>query len=194
MSAELYKTFELCCETFASTLNETITNGNELIIFIQDIDNQLLTKHRKYYESHLNVFNFFVKKITRNSILKTSSEFWKKQLNELIDIIGNALKNATDKQLKFALRSILELEEEEIEEDESQFYDPTVCTLVKSLFVLRPVFSLFKNALMPYISHTTWDYLYYSIELLFEYQYVEGDPEDFHLDDNPYPDDVDFEY
>ena len=81
MSAELYKTFELCCETFASTLNETITNGNELIIFIQDIDNQLLTKHRKYYESHLNVFNFFVKKITRNSILKTSSEFWKKQLN-----------------------------------------------------------------------------------------------------------------
>ena len=56
-----------------------------------------------------------------------------------MNIIGNTLKNATDKQLKFAIRSILKLEEdknEEIEEDESQFYDPTVCTLVKSLFVL----------------------------------------------------------
>ena len=83
MSAELYKTFELCCETFASTLTETITNGNELIIFIQDIDNQL-SKHGKYYDSNLNAFNFFIKKISRNSILKNSSEVWKKQSNELI--------------------------------------------------------------------------------------------------------------
>ena len=182
MSVELYKTFELCCETFASTLTETIKNEHELIIFIQDIDNQL-TKHGKYYDSYLNVFNFFIYKISRNSILKTSDEVWKKQLNEIIDIIGNTLKNATDIQLKISIISIIELTlKNEIKEN--QYCDPTIYTLVKSLFVLRPKFSLFKTALMPYISNTTWDYLYNSIGLLFKYNYDDDDDDDDSSDED----------
>jgi hypothetical protein len=166
MSAELYKTFELCCETFCSTLINTIKNEHELIIFIQDIDNQL-TKHGKCYDSNLNVFNFFINKISRNSVIKTSSKVWKKQSNELINIIGNVLKNATDIQLKFSIITILGLTlKNEIKEH--KYYDPTICILVETLFLLKPKYSLFKNALIPYISNTTLDYLKISMELLFK--------------------------
>ncbi len=191
MSVELYNTFELSCKKLNSTLNETIKNGNELIIFIQDIDNQL-AKHNSTHK----VFTFFIKIIGKNSILKPSSEFWKKQINELIDIIGNALKNATNEQLKFALRSFFDINENEEDEnedyeDETQFYDSNVCTLVKFLYILRHDFISFKTALMPYVSNTTWDYLYKSIDLLFEsYQYVERDPIICRLDVN----DIDLEY
>ena len=117
MSVELYKTFELCCETLDSKLTETITNGNELIIFIQNIN-----KNSNKYDSNLNVFNYFIKTITRNSILKTSDEVWKNQLNEIIDIIGNVLKNATDIQLNMSIISITGLSLT------NQKYDKNMCT------------------------------------------------------------------